>query len=757
MSEALQAQVKASPATHLLTPVHPGVLQRKCACGSSASNSGQCRQCNDKEKPLQRYSNSRTADSLLGSLADSSLTAPPQGSQHNSASTLSHSFGRVTVHTRTLQRLQPKLSISSPTDEHEQEADRAAELITGASQHSAPAPSHLAPPLSSTQPLIQRASADRNIAAQVTPAPVAATSEPTSRTEEAEETSPAGLIVEDDAAQLAPAQMRKTQFLDQLQSEVCAAADAELLSVGRSAQGCPYIENWIGYYRSRPSQYVERALRKYAPDAAAATSAQDYIPLVAQRVRRAVAVWATTGEITGVPDELAGQLPSGGLLGADQGVLSGIGGAISDAAGSVGTPSGSIFTKAKEGGPRQADDPQQIQAQLNDGQTLDGGVKSRMEAAYGHDFSRVRVHTGSRAADLSNDLNARAFTIGSDIAFAAGEYKPGTLVGDALLAHELAHVVQQGGAVSSDGPMHKGGTAYDALEDDADVSAVGAVASLWGGAKGKLKDIAQNAMPRMRSGLRLSRCDDDKKPEPAPKEKPKSGPSVPASPPGEGWVRNDTPGGVKLGKADIEGTYYIDASTSAKAQKTPAKGDPAIYKPNYAGAFFAFSDKKKGADCAGGSGERVWLSYKYYKELTIAGAASPGVTTDKWVPDISGPFVTNGVDFEDFAGIGVPGAEGVAGIIRRTYRVGIVCHCKSDSTYKVMTKGFLTEYSYNLDIWFNNNDVAVRVSPGDSYGGPLDWCSIPPSGYTCVESCPVEKPKAEPPKQKTPPEPPKKP
>jgi len=484
MSEALQAQVKATPATQLLTAARAGMLQRKCGCGSSASVSGPCQQCKVKEKPLQRYSNSRTADSLLGLLFDSSHPPPPEGLQRISA--LNHSFGKVKVHNRTLQKLQPKLSISSPTDQHEQEADRAAELITGASPHSADPTAHLSPPLSSAQSVVQRS--------------------PTPEAEAGEQTSPAGLIVEDDAAQLASAQMRKTQFLDQLQSEVCNAADAELASVGRSTEGCPYIEKWIGHYRSRPPQYVERSLRKYAPEATGATSARDYIPLVAQRVRRAVSVWAKTGEITGVPDELAGQLPSAGLLGAAEGLLSGIGGAISDAIGSAGAAIGSIFTKAKEGGPRLADDPQQIQAQLNDGQTLDGGVKSRMEAAYRHDFSRVRVHTGSQAESLSNDMNARAFTIGSNIAFAAGEYRPGTLVGDALIAHELAHVVQQGGAVSSDGPMHKGATDYNHLEEDADRSAVGAVASLWGGGKGTLKEISQNAMPRLTSGLRLSRC-----------------------------------------------------------------------------------------------------------------------------------------------------------------------------------------------------------------------------------------------------------
>ena len=78
-----------------------------------------------------------------------------------------------------------------------------------------------------------------------------------------------------------------------------------------------------------------------------------------------------------------------------------------------------------------------------------------MSAAFGYDFSGVRVHTDAKAGELSSQLNARAFTIGSDVAFAGGEYQPGTLIGDALIAHELAHVVQQGGGTPAGGAQRK--------------------------------------------------------------------------------------------------------------------------------------------------------------------------------------------------------------------------------------------------------------------------------------------------------------
>ena len=150
--------------------------------------------------------------------------------------------------------------------------------------------------------------------------------------------------------------------------------------------------------------------------------------------------------------------------------------------------------------------PADVRARLRGGAPLDGETRGRMEHAFGYDFSRVRVHTGPAAASLSAGLGARAFAIGRDVAFGSGEYQPGTMMGDALLAHELAHVVQQENARAEVSPM--GGVARTdaALEADADRSAAGALAALWGGMGGALRDVARNALPRLRSGLALGRC-----------------------------------------------------------------------------------------------------------------------------------------------------------------------------------------------------------------------------------------------------------
>lgn len=94
-----------------------------------------------------------------------------------------------------------------------------------------------------------------------------------------------------------------------------------------------------------------------------------------------------------------------------------------------------------------------IGAMRGGGQPLDAATRAFMEPRFGHDFGSVRIHTDTRAARTAAAVGALAFTVGSDIAFAAGQYQPGTDAGKRLIAHELTHVVQQ--AVSSDKELSK--------------------------------------------------------------------------------------------------------------------------------------------------------------------------------------------------------------------------------------------------------------------------------------------------------------
>ena len=89
--------------------------------------------------------------------------------------------------------------------------------------------------------------------------------------------------------------------------------------------------------------------------------------------------------------------------------------------------------------------PQSVNAVISTpGRPLDETTRSFMEPRFGHDFSQIRVHSGTRATESAGELNARAYTVGSDIVFGAGHYTPGTSTGRDLIAHELTHTIQQG-------------------------------------------------------------------------------------------------------------------------------------------------------------------------------------------------------------------------------------------------------------------------------------------------------------------------
>ncbi len=81
------------------------------------------------------------------------------------------------------------------------------------------------------------------------------------------------------------------------------------------------------------------------------------------------------------------------------------------------------------------------------GRPLPPGTRSEFEEKMGADFSDVRVHTGPSADEAARSIDAEAYTTGSDIAFAKGNYEPASTAGQELLAHELTHVLQQSRAL----------------------------------------------------------------------------------------------------------------------------------------------------------------------------------------------------------------------------------------------------------------------------------------------------------------------
>lgn len=89
--------------------------------------------------------------------------------------------------------------------------------------------------------------------------------------------------------------------------------------------------------------------------------------------------------------------------------------------------------------------PADFGAALGGGRPLPAVIRSFFEPRFGADFSGVRVHTHNEAAQVARSLNAKAFTLGRDLVFGAGQYSPETTSGKQLLAHELTHVLQQEG------------------------------------------------------------------------------------------------------------------------------------------------------------------------------------------------------------------------------------------------------------------------------------------------------------------------
>lgn len=98
-------------------------------------------------------------------------------------------------------------------------------------------------------------------------------------------------------------------------------------------------------------------------------------------------------------------------------------------------------TKGTETAPASVD-----RVLASSGRPLEPALQQDMELRFGHDFSKVRVHTGGAAKQSAREVNANAYTAGHNIVFGADRFAPGTCEGRRLLAHELTHVVQQGGS-----------------------------------------------------------------------------------------------------------------------------------------------------------------------------------------------------------------------------------------------------------------------------------------------------------------------
>jgi hypothetical protein len=90
------------------------------------------------------------------------------------------------------------------------------------------------------------------------------------------------------------------------------------------------------------------------------------------------------------------------------------------------------------------------------GRPLDASTRASMEPRFGYDFSQVRVHNDERAAESARTVSANAYTAGNHVAFGRGQFAPGTMGGNRLIAHELTHVVQQSRETVDGSPIGNG-------------------------------------------------------------------------------------------------------------------------------------------------------------------------------------------------------------------------------------------------------------------------------------------------------------
>jgi hypothetical protein len=239
-----------------------------------------------------------------------------------------------------------------------------------------------------------------------------------------------GAVVED-GQRRSPGQMEKSQFLTVLRDALVDGCEAELAPFGRTARDCPYILRTIERHAGRPVSSLMRLIQAFAhpPPGADANELIESVTRNARTVARQLA-----------------------------------------------EKHGDRLQAATENGraalPRH--DPGGLRAQLGGGRPLDGAVRERMQRAFGHGIASVRIHDDSSAARLSAGLGARAFTVGEHVAFAAGQYRPGTISGETLIAHELSHTIQQS---NSRMRTETGGAHQDReLEREADRTASLAVA-----------------------------------------------------------------------------------------------------------------------------------------------------------------------------------------------------------------------------------------------------------------------------------------
>jgi hypothetical protein len=292
-------------------------------------------------------------------------------------------------------------------------------------------------------------------------------------------------VVDETVADLRPEQMHRGEFVRQAR---VAAQEGAAAALGPLAeQSGAEVEATATRYAGQPAAQLEAAVRGEVAGAAGAVNATGMLHAIREAAN----------------NEARGRLAAGVT---DTAVKT-IGSAL-DAASRFGSAVTSLIFKSRTEtspatGPGEA---AAAQARLGRGDAVPASLRAEVEGVTGQDLSDVRLHTHGPAPAMADELGARAFTVGRDIVVAGGEPAAGTVEGDALLAHELAHAAQQGGVAGSEHAAKSNSESTDLAEVAADDVAADAVVGLWTGVRGRLAEAGPTAAARVKTGLQLQRC-----------------------------------------------------------------------------------------------------------------------------------------------------------------------------------------------------------------------------------------------------------
>ena len=418
-------------------------LQRKCGCAGSTASGAACEECGNHSPQLQRStipgvgSSTARASTVVNDVLRSPGQALDESTRAFFENRFHHDFSSVRVHT-------DQRAVESAKAVNALAYTVGRDIVFGAGEYAPASPAGKQLIAHELTHVLQQKNghvSGRPSGAKASPS-ISSGAGPTIQRQAGRPARPAvsrGAPVVEDGQPLAAGQMHRSEFLAALRHELIEGCDAELAQFGRTARGCPIILRTIERYASRSIASGMRFMQLFGRPSAG-TDARGLINAVTRRARF---VTRRLGERYGQRAQAKTEHSDATL---------------------------------------PFHNPVAIRAQLGVGRALDASARERMERSFNADFANVRVHSDSTAARLSAGLGARAFTIGNDIAFAAGEFRPGTFSGDTLIAHELAHTIQQGAATpqAAKGHDHKG------LERQADHAAANAVAGQDLGGAGSL-------------------------------------------------------------------------------------------------------------------------------------------------------------------------------------------------------------------------------------------------------------------------------